>query len=72
MTLNMFVDIVKMTINEIKVCKQKSRSAGSKIEKTKYLTLVYVNILFLPVYLIPVLYSIAIIIGSFIYVQLFY
>jgi|GEM_PF-6498191 len=67
MKLNLFVDIFKVTINEIKECKQLSRSAATKTEKVKYMALISMNLIFFPVYLIPIIYSVVMIGGAFMY-----
>jgi len=67
MNLRIFVDVVKITIEEIKECRKQSLQANTNLEKWKYASLLMMNILFLPVYLIPVIYSIVIICSSFLY-----
>ncbi|MCA1321580.1 hypothetical protein LC085_16870 [Bacillus tianshenii] len=67
MKLSIFKDIIGMTVAEIKECKRRSKRSDSKADKAKYLTLVYMNVLFLIVYLIPVIYSLVMIGGAFIY-----
>ncbi|WP_223592664.1 hypothetical protein [Neobacillus bataviensis] len=66
MKLKLFVDILKITANEINECKQKSRSAAAT-DKVKYIFLLIMNIMFFPVYLIPIIYSLVIVGGAFIY-----
>lgn len=65
--MKMLIDVVEITINELKECWARSKNAETKKEKAKYLSLVYLNVLFFPVYLIPVLYTITVIAGTFIY-----
>ncbi|WP_186580342.1 hypothetical protein [Aquibacillus kalidii] len=67
MRLNLFVEIIGITIGEIIECKQVSNNSEDKTEKLKYLSLLVMNILFLLVYLIPIIYSFVIIVGAFIY-----
>jgi hypothetical protein len=63
----MLINIVIDAINEIKDCWHLAKQAPSKVHKGTYLSLMYMNVLFLPVYLIPILYSIMILGGSFLY-----
>ncbi|UFT99876.1 hypothetical protein KO561_02630 [Radiobacillus kanasensis] len=61
MKLSLIVHIIGKTIDEIKECAQMSKNVATKTEKRKYLTLLLMNILILPVYLIPIIYSLVII-----------
>ncbi|WP_121662317.1 hypothetical protein [Metabacillus litoralis] len=67
MKLNFFISIIGKTIEEIKECKKMGNIAATKTEKSKYLALLITNILFLLVYLIPIIYSFVMIVGAFIY-----
>ncbi|UPG64027.1 hypothetical protein [Metabacillus endolithicus] len=67
MKLNFFISIIGKTIDEIKECKKMGNIAATKTEKSKYLALLIMNILFLLVYLIPIIYSFVMIVGAFIY-----
>jgi len=65
--LKMFIDVVVSTIDEIKECRRRSQDGESNLEKGKYTSLLMMNILFLPVYFIPIIYSLVMIGGSFFY-----
>lgn len=67
MKLNFFINIIGMTIDEIKECKKMGNIAATKTEKSKFLALLIMNILFLLLYLIPIIYSFVMIVGAFIY-----
>ncbi|WP_216830397.1 hypothetical protein [Alkalihalobacterium elongatum] len=67
MKLRLFIDIIKMTAAELKDCWKGVQEAETKVEKAKYMSLVYMNILFFPVYLIPLISSLFIIGSSFVY-----
>lgn len=56
-----------LTVEEIKQCWQLAKSAETKKVKALYMSLVYMNSLFLPVYLIPLLYTFVIVGGAVYY-----
>jgi hypothetical protein len=65
--LRIFIDVVKLAVEEIRQCWQLAKNSETKLAKSAYMSLVYMNILFLPVYLIPILYTFVIIGGSLYY-----
>ncbi len=65
--MRIFFDVVKRTLEEIKECLGLAEDADTNRAKATYMSLVYMNILFLPVYLIPFLYTFVIGIGAVFY-----
>ena len=67
MKLNIFVDVAKESVGEIKEYWGLTKQAEQIKDRKKYFSLVYFNILFLFVYLVPIGYLFVIIGGSIIY-----
>ncbi|WNF22744.1 hypothetical protein [Mesobacillus jeotgali] len=61
------LNIIKVAVREIKELHLLAKQTSIVLHKGKYMSLLYLNILFLIVYIIPILYSMVIIGGTFIY-----
>jgi hypothetical protein len=59
--------VINDAVSEIKELFYQSKQLSNASCKGKYMSLVYLNILFLIVYIIPIFYSIIIVGGSFFY-----
>lgn len=65
--LRIFFDVVTRTLEEIKECRGLAKDADTNRTKATYMSLAYMNIIFIPVYLIPLLYTFVIVIGAVFY-----
>ncbi|MBU9720267.1 MULTISPECIES: hypothetical protein [Bacillaceae] len=66
MKLRIFIDIIQVMLEEVKECWGDFKRANTKTEKSLFISLAYMNILFLIVYVIPMLSSLIIIGSSFV------
>ncbi|MCM3123826.1 MULTISPECIES: hypothetical protein [unclassified Mesobacillus] len=63
----MLVKVIKEALKEIKELHQQTKQIETVTNKGKYMSLMYLNVLFVIVYIIPVLYSFIVIVGAFFY-----
>jgi hypothetical protein len=61
------LNVIKETVSEIKELSYQAKKTSNVPYKGKYMSLVYLNILFLIVYIIPICYSFIIIGGTLFY-----
>ncbi|MBT2678693.1 hypothetical protein J7E38_06730 [Bacillus sp. ISL-35] len=59
--------MIKEALSEIKELHHQAKQTKNAASKGKYMSLVYLNVLFLIVYVIPILFSFVIIAGVFFY-----